>query len=112
MTNQVFVGITKYVGIGVFQFEVNLVQVGQYFRDEAVTRARCASQLGAGKIKVLKQFVEIILALGSHRTLLNTVEDGLQVFQDEITLIFGVGITFSADGRKQLIWSQKVTQFD
>jgi len=86
------------LGFGIFQVEVNLIEVGKHFGNQFIFILFSASQFGGGQVKVLEQLVEIILAFGSQSTLFDMGENPRQFIQDKAALSgFAVRIAFLCD---------------
>ena len=87
LADEVFVGIAQHVGLGIGQAEVDLVQVAEHLGDEFVFLALGFPKLRRAEIKILEQALEVVLAGVAHGAGLDVLQDGGEVFEDEVVLL-------------------------
>ena len=84
LADEVFVGIAQHVGIGIAEPEVDLVEVDEHLGDEFVFLVLGFSELGRAEIEILKQSLEVFLAIVPHGAGLDVFEDGGEFLQNEV----------------------------
>ena len=111
LPDQIFVGITQNIAVRLFQLEIYGVKMNKHFGNQLVLGIFSASQLGAGQVQILKQLVEILLAVGAHGGLFDTGQDFLKIVQDEAACAFSaLAIAAFGDFAEQFGWLQEIAQ--
>ena len=108
LSDEVFVGVAEDVALGVFEAEVDLLEVGHDLDHERVFVVFGPAQLAAGEVEVFKEVAEVFLALRAHGALLNAAQHLLKVVENE--LLAASGIAPLNEAAKQLGRLEEVAQ--
>ncbi len=87
LADEILIGISQHVRLDIGQAEVDLVQMHEHLGDEFVLLVLGLAELRRAEIKVLKQPLEVLLAVMPHGAGLDVLQDGGEVLQNKIVLL-------------------------